>query len=156
MIHMPEPNSVEKMLKTAFNDPISNILLNNSNLTKIQFETYVIDILIDNVTEKELTYDKKKIFRSKKVSRGAFSRTLSQGRRNIISSIFTILLLNYIGIIEGSPLEEFQALSNNLREYSNSVRGSDSVKSRDHLKNFERELFRGIENLARPQSLRSV
>ena len=153
---MRESYNIENMLKMAFKDPISKILLKYSRLTPIQFETFIIDILIDNAVEKEATYDEKKIYRSKKVSRGSFSRTLSQCRRNIISSIFTILLLNYVGILEGSPLEDFQILSNRLRDYSFSVINSDSEKDSEHLINVERELLAGIEKLSKPSTMKSL
>ena len=156
MFKLEKINEFEKLLISAFDDPISNILLKYSHLTVIQFETYIIDLIIDNMSEKVLTYEEKKIYRSNKVSRGSFSRTLSQCRKNIISSMFTILLLNYIGLLEGSPLEEFQTLSNNLHEYSHAFMSSDLRIDSNRLKKIERELLDGIEKLSKPRSLKSM
>jgi hypothetical protein len=41
------------MIQKAFMDPITNLLLKNSNLTKTQFETIMIDLLIDVNSDKK-------------------------------------------------------------------------------------------------------
>ena len=78
-------NELKKMVDQSFKDPITAILLNNSNLTKIQYESLLIDYFMDNMVDNIVSYENKAIYRSKKVSRGSFSRTLSQARKNIIS-----------------------------------------------------------------------
>jgi hypothetical protein len=75
------------MIDRAYKDPIVGILLKNSNITVTQYETLIIDYLTNVASDIEISYENKTHFRSKKVSRGSFSRTLSQARGNIISSI---------------------------------------------------------------------
>lgn len=149
-------DELQNMLNRSFRDPIMDILLKNSNLTKVQYESLLIDYLTDNMTDNVLTYDNKSIYRSKKVSRGSFSRTLSQARRNIISSIYTILLLSYVGIYDTYPFEEYKNLAEKLSEYTVLTQDQDSLKSQARIRRFEIELTEGIKSLAEPKQLKRV
>ena len=102
---------VQTYLKGALNDPIVKLLSENSQLTKIQLETLLIDLLADNLTGKLLKYDEKANFRliKAKISRGSFNRTLKQSKENVIKSIYTILLLGYLGVLETSSLSPYLA-----------------------------------------------
>ena len=144
------------MVNRSFKDPISTLLLKNSNLTKAQYECLVIDYVIENMTESGLTYENKALYRSKKVSRGSFSRTLSQARGNIISSIYTILLLTYIGIFDTMPFDDYRNLSEKLSEYISLIEDMSVVESRQFLKTIESELLVGIRSLSEPKSLKNV
>jgi hypothetical protein len=144
------------MINSSFNDPIMAILLKNSNLTKIQYESLLIDYFMDNMTDNIITYENKAIYRSKKVSRGSFSRTLSQARRNIISSIYTILLLSYIGIFDTYPFEEYKNLADKLSEYTLLIQNQDNPESRIRIRRIEAELENGIRSLAKPKQLKPV
>lgn len=110
---------VQSWLKSSLNDPIVKILAENSNLTKTQLETFLIDILASNISGKQLKYDEKAKLRLLKggVSRGAFNRTLRQARKNVIQSVYTILLLGYLGAFESISLESYLEISNKLRTY---------------------------------------
>lgn len=145
---------LKKFIDRSFKDPIAGILLKHSNLTKIQYETLIIDILTDNITDITLTYKNKTLLRSKNVSRGSFSRTLSQARKNIVSSIYTILLLSYIGIFEEAPFDNYHILSERLREYVKIIQNADAGQAKTFLERIEKELFEGISKLAEPRSLK--
>ena len=149
-------NELQNMIKRSFKDPIMAILLKNSNLTKIQYESLLINYFMDNMTNDALTYENKALYRSKKVSRGSFSRTLSQARRNIISSIYTILLLSYIGIYDSYPFEQYKNLAEKLSEYTILTQDQDSPESRSRIKRLEVELANGIRSLAEPKQLKQV
>ena len=86
---------VQKWLSGSVADPIIKILSKNSNLTKTQLETLLIDFIAPNVSGKLLTNQEKALLRLTKagISRGAFNHTLKQARRNIIQSMYTIILL---------------------------------------------------------------
>ena len=114
-----QTDEVQKWIKSAFNDPLTKILLNNSHLTNIQAETLLIDNLADNILDNKLGYyEKAKMRQSKKgVSRGAFNRTLHQANKNIIASIYTIYFLGYLGILESPSLDGFIETSNKLATY---------------------------------------
>ncbi|MCW3989071.1 MAG: hypothetical protein NWE88_03225 [Candidatus Bathyarchaeota archaeon] len=149
-------NELQNMVNRSFKDQITAILLKNSNLTKIQYESLLIDYYTDNMSDNIITYDNKAIYRSKKVSRGSFSRTLSQARRNIISSIYTILLLSYVGIYDTYPFEEYKNLAEKLSEYSSLMQDQDSLESRSRIRRLEAELANGIRSLAEPKQLKQV
>ena len=147
---------LQNMIERSFKDPIMAILLKNSNLTKIQYESLLINYFTDNMTNNTLTYENKAIYRSKKVSRGSFSRTLSQARKNIVSSIYTILLLSYVGIYDSFPFEEYKHLAEKLSEYTVLTQDQDSLESRSIIKRVEVELANGIRSLAKPRRLKQV
>ena len=111
--------SIQNVIKSIERDPILKILLENSHLTKIQLETFLIDILSKYNQENRIKSEEKTYFRSRgKISRGAFNRTLKQARRNIIRSIYTIFLLGYLKLADSSSLIlQSIEISNKLRDY---------------------------------------
>lgn len=145
---------LEKFIDRTFRDQIAVLLLKYSNLTLKQYESLIIDLITDKVSDIRLTYSDKALLRSKNVSRGSFSRTLSQARRNIISAIYTILLLSYIGVFDESPFDEFHILSEKLREYYKIIQEADSIKARNVLNMIEKELMDGIKGLSEPRRLK--
>lgn len=100
-------------------DPIAKILSKSSNLTKIQLETLLIDILAENIAGKSLKYDEKARLRllKEEISRGAFNRTLKQAKKNVIKSIYTIILLGYLGIFESTQLDPYIEVASKLQTY---------------------------------------
>jgi hypothetical protein len=146
----------QKVIKKTFQDPFTDILLNNSNLTRIQFETLIIDMLTDIISDIRLSFDEKRLFRTKNVSRGSFSRSLSQARKNVISSIFTIVLLSYIGVFDSRPFDEYYILAEKLKEYTSIIESTDSIIKKTDLKRFENELIEGITKLITPTSIKLV
>ena len=116
--------SVQKIIRSSLNDPIVNILLKNSHLTKTQLETLLIDVLTENISEKQLSFEEKaklRLIRSS-ITRGAFNRTLKQAKNNVVKSIYTIMLLGYLGIFENSSLTPYIEISNKLKTYIEAYR----------------------------------
>ena len=112
----------QNWLNYSLNDPIVKTLSKNSNLTKIQLETLLIDVLAENISDRSLKYDEKAKLRILAVSRGAFNRSLRQARQNVTQSIYTILLLGYLGILEEISLEPYLEAANKLKTYVNTQR----------------------------------
>lgn len=114
---------VRKWLKQVKNDRVINILVEKSNLTKIQFETFLLDLIFRANKLNGLDANLKTILRSdkEKVTRGAFNRTRRQALQNIVKSIYTVLLLGYLGIFETPQLEPFLEGANRLKSYVESV-----------------------------------
>ena len=148
-------NKAQNILKKALNDPITLVLLKNSNITRIQFETLIIDLLIDFILDKKVPFKEKTLFRSQKVSRGSFSRTLGQARSRVISSIYTIILLNYVGIFDSKPLAEYELLSEKLKDYITNLESNDK-RNKIILKRMEEELYQGIQLLSKPKTFKKV
>lgn len=131
-------DSVQVWLNGALNDPIVKILSRNSQLTKIQLETLLIDILAENISGKQLKYDEKANLRlnKAKISRGAFNRTLKQSKENVIKSIYTVLLLGYLGVFESTTLDPYLEIANKLHEYTEAHKDTPDKEEeqRVHLK----------------------
>jgi hypothetical protein len=130
--------SVQSFTINSLNDPISKILANNSHLTTIQLETLLIDVLAENLTGKSIIYEEKARLRltKAKISRGSFNRTLRQAKDNVIKSIYTVLLLGYLGIFESTSLEPYIEIANKLQEYVETCKSppNKNTKQDEHLK----------------------
>ena len=126
VMRLSPKETVQKWLMGSTNDPMIKILVSNSHLTRIQLETLLIDFLAPNLAGKSLTNEEKALFRLTKagISRGAFNHTLRQARRNIIQSIYTILLLGYLGVFEDTRLDPYVEMANKLKEYINAYKGA--------------------------------
>ena len=146
----------QNIIQKTFQDPIADLLLNNSNLTRVQFETLVIDLLTDVMSDDKIPFSQKAYFRRNKVSRGSFSRSLAQARGNVISSIFTIVLLSYIGVFDAKPFDDYYFLAEKLKEYVTMLEDKEPITSRKLLKQIEAELVEGISRLASPKSIKMV
>ncbi|MCD6480561.1 hypothetical protein J7L65_07260 [Candidatus Bathyarchaeota archaeon] len=136
---------VKNSIFRVFRDPIIRLLLKSSNLTPVQFETMLIDVIGRINQEKVLSYEEKRKLRSKTVSRGAFIRTLNQARERVREAIYTILLINYLGILDSSFFEDYQQLFERLREYLRDV--EESEKTKIILRRIEREIKTRIDAL---------
>ena len=147
----------QNWLNYSLNDPLVKILSKNSNLTKTQLETLLIDVLAENITDKSLKYDEKAKLRILAVSRGAFNRSLRQARQNVTQSIYTILLLGYLGILEEISLEPYLEAANKLKTYINTQR--ELVKKRpqeEQLRTVARlheELKNSLDELSNPRKM---
>lgn len=155
--------NVQKWLMSTFKDPISKILAENSNLTKTQLETILIDILAANLAEKSLKTEEKAKLRLLKegISRGSFNRTLRQARTNVIRSIYTLLLLGYLGVFDDTRLEPFLEVANKLQTYVNAYKAMTRGKGimDEHLrlmKLLKEELEASLEKLSKPSTLRNM
>lgn len=147
--------NVQKWLKTALNDQITKILVKNSNLTKIQIETLLIDFLAENITEKRMKMEEKAKLRLTKaeISRGAFNRTLKQARKNVIQSIYTILLLGYLGIFDSTRLDPYIEIANKLQAYVDAYKNilPDKNRAEENIRVISMlrdELERSLESLS--------
>jgi hypothetical protein len=126
-------DSVQTWLTSSINDPIVKIIAANSHLTKTQLETLLIDILSDNIAGKSLKYDEKANLRltKAKISRGSFNRTLKQARENVTKSIYTVILLGYLGVSESTTLTPYLEIANKLHgyleAYKNILNGEDDA-----------------------------
>jgi len=149
--------SVQALLISSLNDPITTILAKNSHLTKIQLETLLIDVLAETITGKPIKYDEKARLRlmKAKLSRGSFNRTLKQAKGNVIKSIYTVLLLGYLGIFESTTLDPYLEIANKLQEYIEAYKNvpNQNQEPSEPLKVIEiirEELETSLEQLSNP------
>ena len=140
--------SIQNVIKSIERDPILKILLENSHLTKIQLETFLIDILSKYNQENRIKSEEKTYFRIRgKVSRGSFNRTLKQAKKNIIRSIYTILLLGYLKIADSTTLIlRHLEISNRLREYVEMQKElRENVEGRNMVRIIQEELEKALK-----------
>jgi len=152
--------SVKRWLTGLFSDPITNSLLKNSHLTKTQLETFLIDVLAGKTTRKFYTYEKKAKLRiiTSGVSRGSFNRTLAQARKNVIKSIYTLILLGYLGLFETTNLEPYVEIANKIQTYTEAYReGLTSKKSSNEylriVSMLQTEIEKTLQQLSRPKEM---
>jgi hypothetical protein len=150
-------DGVQAWLNGALNDPIVKILAKNSQLTKIQLETLLIDILAENIAGKQLKYDDKACLRltKAKISRGAFNRTLRQSKENVIKSIYTVLLLGSLGVFDSTTLDPYLEIANKLHDYVEAHQETPVKEEevKDHIKVIEiirQELETSLKRLSSP------
>lgn len=148
---------VQTWLSSSLDDPIVKIVARNSTLTKIQLETLLIDVLSEHLAGKPLKYDEKASFRlnTAGISRGAFNRTLRQAKENVIKSIYTVLLLGYIGIFETTTLDPYLEIANKLHAYLEAFKSlsNNGDPTKEHLKALQmirQELEKGLKQLSSP------
>ena len=156
-LHLKLKEGVQAWLNGALSDPVVKILAKNSQLTRTQLETLLIDVLAENISGKQLKYDEKAKLRltKAKISRGAFNRTLAQSKENVIKSVYTVLLLGYLGVFESTTLDPYLEIANKLKEYveaHNDVPRKEG-ELRDHLKVIQiirEELETSLKRLSSP------
>jgi hypothetical protein len=112
------------MIDETLRDRILSALLQRSNLTKIQFETLLVDQLGHDMANKRLTRSDMAQLRQdqKQISRGSFNRTLRQARENVVESIHTVLLLGYSGLTESPSIAPFLEASERLKGQTSQLR----------------------------------
>ncbi len=103
-------------------DPLARILLENSHLSRIQFDTFLIDVLWLGSEEASSESGFHRKSQRRRVSKGSFNRSLRQARRNVIKSIYTVFLLSYFGLFDSPKLEPFVRLGNEMQTFLDSKR----------------------------------
>ena len=150
--------SVQSWLISSLNDPIAAIISKNSHLTRTQLETLLIDILSENISGKQLKYDEKARLRLTKaqITRGAFNRTLKQAKENVTKSLYTVILLGYLGVFETTTLDPYLEIANKLRTYLEAYKNipNGAADLTDRLKVIEmmrEELETSLRQLSSPK-----
>ncbi|NWF94719.1 MAG: hypothetical protein HXY34_01105 [Candidatus Thorarchaeota archaeon] len=152
--------------RQVLREPVMKILLRNSNLTEAQLETLLLDLVIEDALKSHVPYEQKASLRTRKsrskrgVSRGSYNRTLRQARRNVIQSIYTMLLLAYLGLFDQPvfrPFEEIAARIGNYRRIRDALAGRSTLTSEDLevYRVAEETIVSALEGLGLPLVLKS-
>jgi hypothetical protein len=165
-----EKQDIEKIREYVENilaDPIVNKLLSSSNITPVQFETLMINFLLDEGAGKPVKYKIKGFLRApskkgkiraplktKGVTRGAFRRVLGQACANLIKAIYSLVLLGYVGILDSPALHPYLDMSNIISNYMEQMELSygkeQSKEKKAALKILEKNLLDMIQKYANP------
>ena len=145
---------VRESIQKTVNEPVTKLLLSHSHLSLVQLETLLADSISNEKTTKK---SQRRLFRptGKITSRGAYNRTLIQAQNNVIRSIYTILLMGYVGLFDTSGLQPFLELSDNLQTYAEEVRGPQPEDA-TALDQLGRRLWETISALAHRESFKDL
>jgi len=138
----------------TINDPVSKLLLSYSHLSLAQLETLLADSISNEKASKK---GQRRLFRpsGRITSRGSYNRTLIQAQNNVIRSIYTILLMGYVGLFDTPGLQPFLELSDNLQSYTDEVKAGQSHEA-TVLGQLEARLWDAISALARRESFKDA
>ena len=141
-------------IQGTINDPITNLLLDSSHLTLPQLETLLADSISN---EKTIKKDQRRLFRpsEKRISRGSYNRSLIQAQNNVIRSVYTILLLGYVGLFDTSALQPFIELSDTLQGYLQEDQ-HQSLGNLEAIQDLKLRLSEAISALVNRQSFKDL
>ena len=93
-------------------DDLLKSIFEESNLTKTQLDSLLLafQYKIEGYSLEEIV----KMRDSGPVSKGSYLRTLGQAQSNFRGSLYTLLLVIYLGILDTSTIAEFIAISDRL------------------------------------------
>jgi len=145
-------SSIDLSLTRLASDRLARILLQNSHLSKVQFQTFLIDVLWSTGQGPSQEIKSRPKSQRRRVSKGAFNRSLSQARRNVVKSIYTIFLLAYFGLFDSPKLEPFLRLGNEMQTFVDAK--LETTQTRDSearvaMKVLEEALDTAVRELAR-------
>ncbi len=150
--HQTGVGQVRESIRNLTRDPVTKLLLANSQLTLVQLETLLADSLS---SEADISKVLRRLYRpsGRNLSRGAFNRTLIQAQNNVIRSIYTIFLLGYVGLYDSASLQPFIELSDTIQSYVHEAREA-RTEDRALLQELNVRLLEGVSSLARRQSFK--
>jgi hypothetical protein len=120
---------VREAIRKLIQDPVTRSLAHGSQLTLAQLETLLAASFSD---ENGINKSNRRLYCPSRshISRGAYNRTLMQAQNNIIHSIYTVLLLGYVGLFDTSALQPFVELSDAIHGFvqeARQVTGDENV-----------------------------
>jgi hypothetical protein len=116
-------------------DYLGSVIFSKSSLTETQLKTIVASRAGGGM-------EKAVMSKSRSVSRGAFHRTLRQGQHNIESSLYTVILVEYLGLVPTDCLSQIAKLCESLSR----------VKERHPTNEQIKELLGAMEGLVQEYS----
>jgi hypothetical protein len=110
------------------------------SLTATQLDTIMVSQTESKLEQMVSFRDKKK------VSKGAFLRTLKQGQSNVEGALYTLLLLEYLGLVSSKQLFALGKIGDMLSKVQESSPDAESIG----------KLLRAMEELAETFSRRRL
>ncbi|NHJ03388.1 MAG: hypothetical protein EAX90_01070 [Candidatus Heimdallarchaeota archaeon] len=154
---------IQKELKNTLNNPIIKLFYDDlnvgikgtkewTNLTKVQLETLIIDLLTDEINPKLGYLERGKV---RGVTKRSFYRSLEQARLNLIRSIFTIMIAGVLNIIDSPRLADFNELSQNFVDLIsiNNLDNQSPEEKDNWIKIYTKMIFDNVQNLKHQTAL---
>ena len=116
--------NAQKGIRSFLQEPLCRILLRKSFFTEIQLETLLIDHMIGQSVDQRITQEEKAKARriASGKSRGAYNRVLQQSRTKLDKTMYSVLLMGYLGILADVRVATLSEASEKLQDYMNTVR----------------------------------
>ncbi|MHA1154664.1 MAG: hypothetical protein ACTSQK_01035 [Candidatus Heimdallarchaeota archaeon] len=154
---------IRERLRETMSNPIINLFYSKeegsgkgskewTNLTKIQLETLIIDIITDEINPNIGYLERGKV---RGVTKRSFYRTLEQARLNLIRAMFTIMISGVLNIIDSPRLSDFNALSQNFVDLIN-INNQDNQTPEEKekwIKLYTKMIFENTQNLKKQTAL---
>ncbi|HUU79688.1 MAG TPA: hypothetical protein VMX55_15210 [candidate division Zixibacteria bacterium] len=154
---------IQKELKNTLDNPIIKLFYDNlndrtkgtkewTNLTKVQLETLVIDLLTDEINPNLGYLERGKV---RGVTKRSFYRSLEQARLNLIRAIFTIMVAGVLNIIDSPRLADFNELSQNFVDLIsiNNLDNQSPEEKDNWIKIYTKMIFDNVQNLKHQTAL---
>lgn len=153
---MPDLSNIaeaHESLRNLLHDQVTKLLQANSQLTLAQLETLLADSI---ATGEEIKRTRKRFYRpiGARITRGSYNRTLIQAQNNVIRSIYTILLLGYLGLFDTASLQPFVELADTIENYVHETKVNKN--NRDSTRHLEERLQESISALAKRNSFKDT
>jgi hypothetical protein len=111
------------MLRNYRSDSVVSFLLERCSLTASQLDTVMISRGGGMLKEQINLRDAKR-----KITKGAFLRTLGQGQDNIRGALYTLLLLEYLGLIDSRELFALGRIGDLMSKVKESSPSPESIR----------------------------
>ena len=158
-----EINLIRKELKETLSNPIIKLFYEDkdegkkgskewTNLTKVQLETLIVDLIADEINP-ELGYLERGKIRG--VTKRSFYHSLEQARLNLIRAIFTIMLAGVLNIIDSPRLADFNELSQNFVDLIsvNNITNQSKEEKENWIRIYTKMIFDNVQNLKNQTAL---
>ena len=148
---------IDWSLSRLRDDQLARTLRENSHLTEVQFVTFLTDLLGPGSRMPGESEQSRRRLGRRKVSKGAFNRSLAQARRNVIKSVYTLFLLAYFGLFDSPKLEPFLRLGDEMKtllDARHETRDRDASERYNSTKVLEDALQAAVGDLARMGSFK--
>lgn len=157
-----EIHEIKRQVNEIMNNPIIKLFYPDSettkgskewtNLTKIQLETLIVDLVTDEINP-ELGYLERGEIRS--VTKRSFYRTLEQARLNLIRAMFTIMIAAVLNVIDSPRLSDFNELSQNFLDLItiNNLESQSPEEKENWIKIYTKMIFDNVQQLKRQTAL---
>ena len=116
-------------------DIIIKFLLQKSSFTQVQLETLFIESIARY--KKIKLIDKIYMRKRKNISKGSFLRTLKQAKENLKKSIYTLILAEYLNLIDEGTNEKLIQIGIFLKKTEKNIIKENSLKI---IENIERAI----------------
>ena len=154
---------IRKRVREALKNPVIELFFSKAktdgkgtkewiNLTKIQLETLIVDLVADEINP-NLGYQERAKVRG--VTKRAFYRTLEQARLNLIRAIFTIMVAATLNVIDSPRLADFNELAQNFSDLItvNNLEDQSPEEKDKWIKIYTKMIFDNVQKLKNQTAL---